>query len=405
MLAIRFEPLHKDLFMYKFRALLVVCCSASALFCGPFEIIKSSLHRLRTNDPGAAEDIKSDSLPMRTVTRELNLVSAPWKVKLLASEWLLRAHLLSTRKTEASSPDISLLNRSWEMVSVSMDQVYTYAYGPTAADLARLENDRLIKRNPSLVALSKSLKVEKPTKEVEDLIMWLRVETSVRMNDLLKMKEALSAFHFREDMDPRARTYAMMAAFHTGDWNLASTIGKSLKSNPKILASIYQQSARVPTSFDYSALLLWLEQTRPEPFKGTLTVAQAKVKELRFKLREVAGETAAQAVMARSGDTFEWKTVADAYSLQHSGAVSHLLLPFGNQMALSGALEGDTISLVGYQDRTEGRFVDQLRISRIKDKANCWAGQLTCSTPSSIGQSYIYDVEFELSWDQSGLAH
>lgn len=379
------------------RTMLLLWGTATVLTSGPFEVIKSSLDRLRKNHPGAVEDIQPDSHPRRIVLRELDLASTPWKVKLLAAEWLLRAHVLSTRQNPTGLQDPVLLNRAWELAAVSRDQATSAGKAPR--DLYRGPDPNL--RVAAAQALNNSLSIDKLSKEINDLIMWLQVEISVRLNDLSKMKTALSTFSHRADMDPRAQTYAMMAAFHTGAWAMASTAGQALAVNPRIGKNIHEQAKANPQAFDYSALLLWLEQLRPAAFEGPLRLAQAQVKDCRFRLKEVAGADKALVEQARGGISPEWKTTSEpVHALQVVGAVSHWLMPFGNQMALSGSLQGDRLSLLGYQDQPEGRCQDLLEINRQTSEPNRWRGLLTCSTPPAKGLTYTFEVDLELVWEQ-----
>ena len=359
------------------------------LMAGEFDALKGSLDNLRKNSPAAAEEIKADSNMMRVITQRISPTSTPWKVKLLAGECLLRAHILRVRLQPETGADLTWLDRAWEFITIARYQ----ALGLTGhnAAIGNYRGADPVLRMAAATALNDSIGLEQIPSEIHQSICWLHAEVSVRLGDPAKMQAALEAYRFRPGGDSRTQTFTMMAACHTGDWALAKQLGKALEANPKVLQALHDQTLRNPETIDYHALLLWIYKTNPAPWKDDLS--QGEVTVISFRSRQSGPvDTKPSADNTKPVGPGDWQFgSAVGARIQVKGAVAHWPVSFGNQIPLSGSMTSGRLSLLGYLVRPDGRTEESLTMSPDPQRKHIWIGELTRLGPQGI----IHRVEVE----------
>lgn len=365
--------------MIRSAVLTLLCLGASA---GEFDSIKGSLDKLRKNHPAAAEDIKSDSSVMRIVTQRVDRISSPWRVKLLSAEWLLRAHILMVRLNPDAGSDVSLLSRAWELATIARTQALAIKGQEASAGLYR--GPDAARRAAAATALNASVGYEEVPAEIHELITWLHVELAARLGDPLKMKEGLEAFRLKPSKDSRTQCFAMMGAFHVGDWALAGKLGKQLEPLPKVLPALHNQSLMDPKAFDYAALLLWAERTKPAPWQGDLVIRTVSIGQCRMRPK------------AEATPPGDWETMdaARILPIEIRGAVAHWLTPFRDEIPQSGSMVSDRLALTGYLDGPQGRVEESLSLTLDPRQKQRWSGELI--RVEADGRRSVFEVELEL---------
>jgi len=364
---------------------------------GELTRLKSSLTKLRQNHPTAAEEIRPGSSTVELIKKMDP--QQPWEVHLVMAEWFFRAHMLQSRLSDqAVHPQQDFLNDSWTRIFI-------------ASEAAMNGRSFLTSVAPGAIAvpgrnavLDTSKSREDTPKEMQETITWLCAEVSVRLGDPSKMKQGLRIFELKPNKDSRTQTFAMMAALHTGKWELASQLGKGLLANPKILAALHEQSLNNSDVFDYAALLDWIDKTAPSPFSGALEVRKIPINKFSYRCTKVEGNNPMGVDAAKEVAPSVWTTIPNNGALLSiNGALAHCAKPFGHPTPLSGALTPDRLSLRGYVDQAGSRNVDSLELKADPTKRNIWVGTLTSQSSAGSGLTFHYDVEAEL--DISGLLH
>lgn len=379
--------------MNRMRACPMAMIAVCGLFGGEFDQIKSSLDRLRRNDPSAAEDIKRQSVPVRLIMQRIDPVDTHWMVKLLAAEWMLRAHLLEARLDPGASSDLVFLNRAWDLAFVASEQ------SRALTGYAMSANQNIRRSHPDNRGAgargNDSIHVEEIPSAAQECLTWLCAEIPVRLKDPVKMKLGLETFQVKPSKDPRTQAYAMMAAWHVGNWELATELGKTLETKPKILPALHEQSLLDSLAFDYPSLLQLATRAKPAPFKRELVVRRTVVKAYRFRLTSVEGADPAKVATATADASYAWEVAPQTdTAIQILGAVAHWPIPFGNQLPLSGVMTDDQLLLQGYVDKVPGRFTEVLELKPDATRKTFWVGTLTSRAPD--GLAYHYEVEAQL---------
>lgn len=386
--------------MPNLRALPLVLCLACGLYGNEFDQVKYSLGKLRKNDPKVAEDLKSQSIPVRLIMERVDPINTSWMVKLMCAEWMLRAHLFLARSASGPQPDLAYLNRAWDLASVASEQsraIKGYKSTQLPYGVPNPAANGLPLPNHFPTTAISSAQFEEVPSEVQAALTWLCAEIPVRLGDPAKMERGLETFRVKPNKDSRAMVYAMISAFHTGDWVLAASLGKALEASPKVLQAFHEQSLGDPKAFDYTALLQLLTEAKPEVFTGTLSVQKVQVKQYRFRCTQVEGSDTAAVAKAKTEYKTSWETPPlQGATIQVTGAVAHWPMSFGNQLPLSGFLTTERLTLQGYADSPTGRFTDTLSLQPDPARKNFWVGTMISHTPPAPGLTCRFEVEAEL---------
>jgi hypothetical protein len=279
-----------------------------------FALLKKSLSELRANSPASREALLPGS-QADVLAMAMPVSSVDWKVQMMASEWLLRAHL-ARRATGKPLADGADLAKAWELAWAAWNNS---TGGPTQSNRGN---------SPTAGGVQDFYGTQNwkdASAEFKQALKWLLAETSNRLRDPKKMAQSLEPLDPKESFLPREGIWVMMNAFHAGRFDTAAVLYRDLvRQAPPVVTSLRDQALRSPGAFDYTVLT-----------KATFPV-QAKIP-----------------ITAMVQSTYQVRVVdeaeVDAPPLLRLGVSGHWLRPLkGTLFPMSGAMDDKAICLFGY---------------------------------------------------------
>lgn len=359
-------------------------------------LLKSSLAKLQAKSPEAIADVEPGS-PVERAAMKLTLAGpdSNWRVSYLAAEWLLQAYLLRSRlePVPAVTRERRDLEQAWKLITVASDQSRRTIVPGAGAGFYRGSDPRA--RSEAARSLSNQVGQERVPAAFAQSMDTLALEIAVRLEDANLMATALEPILQHPQLQPRDKTFALMAAAHSGHWEKARTWCQQLTGTP-VLKALHERAQERPDGFDYSVMAFDDLGTAPRPTAPPLA-AELQVKEFRIRLVEVQGETAA-ASRIREAYATNWHSGESAVPILRRGALARWQAPGDHTPTLTGACDPGHMRLLGYQDLPEGgRRIDTLDLKPDGARPNTWIGTLQSDRPSGAERIRLrFEAELDL---------
>lgn len=353
--------------MHSIRFAFVILCAAASL--SAVSPLGRSLIALRKNEPKALEDIQPGSAVSNLVMDPGSYANADWRQSMMMGEWLFRADMLRQRSGIASDGN-KALERSWMYFNktfqlIKKEDVSVNNAG-RSTNIARIPTD-----NSGISDL-----------QIEMLHM-MALDVSTRLEASEKMKLALSEFqsrvntNSRSNPEPRALYLAMRAALHCGDWTTCLKMVERL-GDPNLKAQLHAQAGINPAMADYSVVLDWIAEKKPQVFTSTLPQnASGVIKSL--KTREANGGWEPDGLQGSV--------------LYRVGVIAHARKKTPEPMVFSGAVLADRLILWADRESGAGRHSERFEFSAAGPGR--WKGSLKISAPNSV-QEREAELEIDL---------
>jgi hypothetical protein len=378
------------------RATAFLLCLTPFLHADEMASLRASLAKLERGTPDF-EEIKQGSALDGFVMR-MAASNTPWRAKYLAAEWLLRAHVARARQADVKASRADL-EKGWLLIDSAIHDSKQIVVGETGLLYRGADAQR---RQAAATALSDAIQPQEVPKDLAKALLATSIETAVRLGDPIKMSKALAPIlEGKIQLADRPKTYAWMAAAHSGQWSAFRVWSDELKAQGKILPAIHQGAVNDAEAIDYSALAEAGDKLHLETPKE-LPSSRSIVKELRLKLREVRAKDAATSSQVLANFPKDWQKVGplDA-SLMRSGAIAHWQKPARTPIPMSGSWSADQLNLFGYVEATHGRRTELLQAKPDPARPGTWIGTLSTEQGSgSDALTLILDLELDLQPQQ-----
>ena len=379
---------------------LCLIATASFLVAADAQLLKSSVHKLRTGK-AQLSDIAQDSLVRRTL-KSSDPTHSPWEFQLLVSEWYLRAQMLATgSQFPIPAPGHPDLITAWDWLGSARQKSQSLEMNPTGP-LYRGQD--ALRRMEATQKLSDSINTREIPSDAAKAMVWIGLEVAVRLQDGPKAAEALKPALQSKDLKARELSLALMASGYAGQWNAMSTFGDALGANPSVLPQLRALATYSPAMPDFGAVLELVREDLPSILETQVGQWQIHQMTYHFQKAECADPTFTQ----RAKEAYAQASTGPLVPpISRYGGVVHWMKPGSVAIPMSGPATKGRLRLRGQAVKA----VDGLKLGLletldlVQNPANPrrWTGTqrteqtvLEGQAPFSKTYTLILDVEAEL---------